>query len=80
MPLVKAGVINNSKKTVDKGKMVATFLVGSQALFNFVHDNPMVEMRDVAYTNDPHVSTYYLPIYLGRRSGFTYSVPAIHVL
>lgn len=53
--LVQEGVINNSKKTVDPGRLVVSFLVGSPTLFDFVHNNPMVEMRDVAYTNNPCV-------------------------
>jgi len=39
------GVVDNSRKVIDQGKMVVSFLVGSQALFDFVDDNPMVEMR-----------------------------------
>lgn len=52
LPLVEKGVVNGSKKKVDKGKMVATFLLGSKALYDFVDDNPMVAMMDVAHTND----------------------------
>jgi 4-hydroxybutyrate CoA-transferase len=55
IPLVKSGVVNGASKTLDTGKLVATFLVGSQELFDFVDNNPNVEMRDVAYTNDPHI-------------------------
>eukprot|EP00611_Tribonema_gayanum_P003554 TRINITY_DN1280_c0_g3_i3.p1 TRINITY_DN1280_c0_g3~~TRINITY_DN1280_c0_g3_i3.p1 ORF type:complete len:424 (-),score=151.35 TRINITY_DN1280_c0_g3_i3:896-2110(-) len=55
LPLVDSGVVNNSRKTLDRGKLVSTFLVGSQALYDFVDDNPVVDMRDAAYTNDPHV-------------------------
>lgn len=54
VPLVQSGVINNRLKTLDRGKMVASFIVGSQNLFNFIDNNPVVEMRDVAYTNDPN--------------------------
>ncbi len=52
LPLVEKGVVNGSKKRVDKGKMVACFLLGSKALYDFVDDNPMVAMMDVAHTND----------------------------
>ncbi|KAG5183738.1 acetyl-CoA hydrolase/transferase C-terminal domain-containing protein [Tribonema minus] len=55
LPLVESGVVNNSQKSLDRGKLVSTFLVGSQALYDFVDDNPVVDMRDAAYTNDPHV-------------------------
>jgi acyl-CoA hydrolase len=52
LPLVEKGVVNGSRKKIDKGKMVATFLLGSRALYDFVDDNPMVAMMDVAHTND----------------------------
>lgn len=53
--LVEAGVINNSKKTLHKGKSVATFLMGSRRLYDFVNNNPSVEMYPVDYVNDPRV-------------------------
>lgn len=53
--LVQAGVINNSKKTLHPGKMVATFLMGSQKLYDFVDDNPSIYMAPANYTNDPYV-------------------------
>lgn len=53
--LVEAGVINNSKKTLHKGKSVATFLMGSRRLYDYVHNNPAVEMYPVNYVNDPVV-------------------------
>lgn len=55
LPLVEKGVINGSNKALDKGKMVSTFLMGSQKVYDFLHNNPMVAMMDVAYTNDPFV-------------------------
>ena len=55
LPLVKAGVINGMNKKIDKGKMVSTFLMGSQEVYDFIDDNPMVSMMDVGYTNDPYV-------------------------
>lgn len=51
--LVEAGVINNSKKTLHKGKMVATFLMGSKRLYDFVNNNESIEMHPVNYVNDP---------------------------
>ncbi|HHY91627.1 MAG TPA: 4-hydroxybutyrate CoA-transferase, partial [Clostridiales bacterium] len=53
--LVEAGVINNSKKTLHKGKMVVTFLMGTKRLYDFVHNNPCVEMYPVNYVNNPAV-------------------------
>ncbi len=53
--LYNAGVVNNSKKTIHKDKMIATFLMGTQKLYDFVHDNPVMEMRPVDYVNHPTV-------------------------
>lgn len=53
--LVKKGVITNAKKTLDPGRLVVSFLMGSHQLFEFVHNNAQVEMRDVAYTNNPYI-------------------------
>ena len=55
LPLVEKGVINGEAKNIDKGKMVSTFLMGSQAVYDFIDDNPGVAMMDVGYTNDPFV-------------------------
>ena len=55
LELVEKGVINGSNKVTDKGKLVSTFLMGSQKVYDFVDDNPMVAMMDVGYTNDPYV-------------------------
>jgi 4-hydroxybutyrate CoA-transferase len=53
--LVEAGVITNKRKTIHRNKIVATFLMGSQKLYDFAHDNPMLEMLQVDYVNDPWV-------------------------
>jgi len=53
--LVEAGVINGSRKERNRGKIVAAFLMGTQRAYRFVHDNPMIEMRPVDFTNDTHV-------------------------
>jgi len=55
LPLVESGVVNGKAKQIDKGKIVASFLMGSQALYDFIDDNPMVAMMDVAHTNGIHV-------------------------
>lgn len=55
LPLVEKGVINGEAKKIDVGKMVATFLMGSQECYDFIDDNPMVCMKDVGYTNDPYI-------------------------
>lgn len=53
--LMKAGVIDNSKKSIDRGKAVATFCMGRQETYEFLNDNPAVEFRTVDYTNNPLV-------------------------
>ena len=53
--LVEAGVLTGSRKELNPNKIVATFLMGTQRLYDFVHDNPMVEMRPTDYTNDTAV-------------------------
>ena len=55
LDLVEKGVINCSNKVTDRGKLVSTFLMGSQKVYDFIDDNPMVAMMDVGYTNDPFV-------------------------
>jgi acyl-CoA hydrolase len=53
--LVEAGVITGARKERNRGKIVTAFVMGSARLYRFVHDNPMVEMRAVDFTNDSHV-------------------------
>ncbi len=53
--LIKKGVINGSCKQIDKGKVVASFLLGSSEVYSFIDHNPDVLMRDITYTNDPWV-------------------------
>ncbi len=53
--LIKAGVIDNSHKTLDRGKVVATFCMGKSSTYEFIHDNPAIEFRSISYTNDPLV-------------------------
>lgn len=55
LELVNAGVINGSRKQINPGKIVATFLMGTQALYDFVNGNDSVEMYPVDYVNDPFV-------------------------
>ncbi|MFT4606032.1 MAG: 4-hydroxybutyrate CoA-transferase [Rhodothermales bacterium] len=52
IPLIESGVITGSKKRTHPRKIVASFLVGSQKLYDYVDDNPQVLMLDCAYTND----------------------------
>ena len=51
IPLVKSGVVNGVNKKLDKGRIVCCFAMGTQALYDFIDDNPGVAVMDVAYTN-----------------------------
>jgi 4-hydroxybutyrate CoA-transferase len=49
--LFERGVVTNRFNNVNPGKFTATFLMGTRRLYDFVHDNPAVDMRPVDYTN-----------------------------
>lgn len=51
--LVEAGVITNERKTFHPGKIIAGFLIGTKRLYDFVDDNPIVELHPTEYINDP---------------------------
>lgn len=51
--LVEAGVITNERKTFHPGKIIAGFVIGTQRLYDFVDDNPIVELHPTEYVNDP---------------------------
>jgi 4-hydroxybutyrate CoA-transferase len=51
--LVERGVINGARKTLHPGKIIAGFLMGSRRLYDFVDNNPMVELHPTEYINDP---------------------------
>ncbi|SDY45781.1 acetyl-CoA hydrolase/transferase family protein [Eubacterium barkeri] len=53
--LVEAGVITNARKNFNPGKFVITFLMGTRRLYDFVDNNPDIELRPVDYVNDPFV-------------------------
>ena len=51
--LMKEGVVDNSRKTLLRGKAVATFCMGKQETYEFLHENPGIEFRTIDFTNDP---------------------------
>ena len=55
LELVRCGALTGARKEVNRGKIVSAFLMGSRALYDFVDDNPLIEMRPVDYTNDTAV-------------------------
>ena len=53
--LMEKGVINGARKSLHRGKAVAAFVLGTQKLFDYIHENPSFEFRPISYTNDPFV-------------------------
>jgi acetyl-CoA hydrolase len=51
--LVERGIISGERKTLHPGKIVAGMILGTQRLYDFVHDNPIIEMHPSEYVNDP---------------------------
>jgi 4-hydroxybutyrate CoA-transferase len=53
--LVEAGVLTNAKKTLHTGKIIAGFVIGSSRLYDWVDDNPLIELHPTEYVNDPFI-------------------------
>jgi 4-hydroxybutyrate CoA-transferase len=53
--LVDAGVLTNARKTLHAGKIVAGFILGTKRLYDWVDDNPLIELHRTEYINDPFV-------------------------
>ncbi len=53
--LMRAGIVDNTQKPIDRNKTVASFSMGSTATYEFLADNPAVSFRPVDYTNNPAV-------------------------
>jgi acetyl-CoA hydrolase len=53
--LFNAGVLTSARKSLHPGKIVAGFILGSQKLYKWAHDNPLIEMHPTEYVNDPFV-------------------------
>ncbi len=52
--LMLSGAVNNSRKSTHRGKTIGTFALGTKRLYDFMNENPMIEMHPVDYTNDPY--------------------------
>ena len=52
---IDRGIITNQKKTLHPGKVIATFVLGSDGLYDYVHNNPLFEMHPCNYTNNPFI-------------------------
>lgn len=68
---IKEGIITNKKKKIDRSKTVSAQAMGSKELFQFLHENPNVEMRPYSYTHDINV--------LARTNNFTLINSAIEI-
>jgi acyl-CoA hydrolase/GNAT superfamily N-acetyltransferase len=55
LPLIEQGVVTNKKKALHRGKVIASFAMGSEKLYDYIDDNPMFHFHDTAYVNDPYV-------------------------
>ena len=53
--LMKKRVIDNTKKSINRGKTVAAFCMGRKETYEYIHDNPSIEFRTINYTNNPLV-------------------------
>lgn len=53
--LIECGAVNNSKKQIHRGKSITTFAYGSQRIYDYIDDNPAIELLPVDYVNDPNV-------------------------
>lgn len=51
--LIQCGAINGTRKTVDRGKVVASFCLGTRKLYDFIHDNPRFAFHPTEYVNNP---------------------------
>jgi 4-hydroxybutyrate CoA-transferase len=55
IPLVEKGVITGARKTLHPGKIVASFVMGSRRLYDFIDNNPLIEFHPTEYVNDPFI-------------------------
>ncbi|MEG0441526.1 MAG: acetyl-CoA hydrolase/transferase C-terminal domain-containing protein [Oscillospiraceae bacterium] len=53
--LMKSGAVDNSKKPIHRGRSVTTFAMGNAEMYEYLHDNPAIEMLPVDHVNDPAV-------------------------
>ncbi|XP_022697980.1 uncharacterized protein LOC111265505 [Varroa jacobsoni] len=53
--LLATGAITNNKKVIHQGKLVSSFTIGTQKLFNWMHNNPSLVMLDTGFTNNPQI-------------------------
>ncbi len=55
IPLIEEGIINGKRKTINRGKITASFCYGTKKLYDYIHENQTFEFRPSEYVNDPFV-------------------------
>lgn len=55
IPLIEAGVITGKRKTLDRGKIVTSFCLGTRRLYDYIDRNPVFSFQPTEYVNDPHI-------------------------
>ena len=55
MELIESGAVSGARKSVDRGKVVASFCMGTRKLYDYVNDNPMLSFRPTSYVNDSNI-------------------------
>jgi acyl-CoA hydrolase/RimJ/RimL family protein N-acetyltransferase len=55
IPLIDAGIVTNKKKSINRGKIIASFAMGSRKLYEYIDDNPFFQFHDTSYVNDPYI-------------------------
>jgi acyl-CoA hydrolase len=53
--LIESGAVNGSRKSLDQGKIVASFCMGTRRLYDYIHNNPLFAFHPTEYVNDPFV-------------------------
>jgi RimJ/RimL family protein N-acetyltransferase/acyl CoA:acetate/3-ketoacid CoA transferase beta subunit len=53
--LIKKGIIDNTRKSINRGKTIASFCMGEKETYDYIHDNPAIEFKTINYTNNPLV-------------------------
>lgn len=55
LELIQSGAVSGNRKSTDRGKVVASFCMGSKELYDFIDDNPLFSFRPTEYVNDSYV-------------------------
>jgi 4-hydroxybutyrate CoA-transferase len=55
MEMIERGVITNAAKSIHAGKVVSGFVLGTQKLYDYIHDHPAFELHPTEYVNDPFI-------------------------